>query len=343
MLNRNFLIIFIFLVHIFFSLYYYEPYTFLHEDGIAFAFISLSLSEDGDLYLENNFPFTPIGERPEKSFYSLGKNGKYLPKHSPFMSLLAIPFYKIFGFNGFLIFNLIIFFGILFFLSRFLDKKISLIQGLSFSSIFFLPFIFYHTYSFCPDIFLAFLISGGLLLINKNRDFFGGILTGLTVFLRPNYVFQIFPGLFISRKKIIYLSGFILGILPFLLYNTFFFGLPWTTSYDKTLVITKAGKIAVSHYELFSVDFSRFWKILALYPRGLIFCAPIIFPLLMVLFLRRKDYKDISIFLFSTWLWHYIFYGFYIAWLANHIGLRFFIVPVLLTSLASISFNKENK
>lgn len=341
MLNRNLLIFFIFLIHLFFSIYYYQPYTFLHEDGIAFAFISVSLAEDGDLYLENNLPFTPIGDRPEKSFYSLSKDGKYMPKHSPLLSLLGIPFYKAFGFNGFLILNLIIFSGILFFLSRFLEERVSILQGLSFSSIFLLPFIFYHTYSFCPDILITFLISFSFWLLKVKKDFFSGIISGLNIFLRPNYIFQIFPFLFVSRKKIFYLSGVALGLFPFLLYNIIFFGYPWTTSYDRTVVYTKTGQISVSHYELFSVDFSRFWKILALYPRGLVFCAPVTFPLLLLLFLKRKKFKEISIFLFSTWIWHYIFYGFYVAWLANHYGLRFFIVPVLLTSLSAIAFQKE--
>lgn len=341
MVNRNLLIIFIFCIHLFFSIYYYQPYNFLHEDGIAFAFISVSLAEDGDLYLENNFPFTPIGDRPEKSFYSFSKDGKYVPKHSPFMSFFATVFYKIFGFNGFLIFNLLIFFGILFFLSRSLDERVSILQGLSFSSPFLLPFIFYHTYSFCPDIFLTFLISLGFWLIKVEKDFLSGILAGLNIFLRPNYIFQIFPFLLVSRKKILYLIGVTIGLIPFLLYNTIFFGSPWTTSYERTVVYTKTGQISVSHFELFSVDFSRFWKILALYPRGLIFCAPVVFPLLLLLFLKRKNFKEISIFLFSTWMWHYIFYGFYVAWLANHHGLRFFIVPVLLTSLSSLVFEKE--
>lgn len=342
MLNRNFLIIIIFLIHIFFSLFYYEPYTFLHEDGIAFAFISISISEDGDLFMENNLPFFAIGDRPEKSFYSLGKNGKFYPKHSPFMSFLAVPFYKLFGFNGFLIFNLISFFCVLFFLSRFLQERVSFLQALAFSSIFLLPFIFYHTYSFCPDILLTTLISASFFFLNKG-NLVSGILSGLCVFLRPNYAFQVFPSLFISKNKIKFLAGFLIGLIPFFLYNTIIYGSPFLTSYDKTVVLTKMGKIYVSHYELFSLDFSRFFKILALYPRGLLFSAPVIFPLLFSLFLNLKKYKDVSIFLFSTWLWHYIFYGFYIAWLSNHIGLRFFLVPVLLTSLASLSLQIEKK
>lgn len=337
-MSRDFLITLIFLIHLFFSIYFYEPYTFLHGDGIAFAFISISISEDFDLYIENNFPFFAIGDRPEKSFFSIGRNGKIFPKHSPLISFFAAPFYKIFGFNGFLIFNLTVFFGGLFFISRVFERKVSILKALSFSSIFLLPFVFYHTYSFSPDIFLFFLISSGLFFLNFKKDFFCGVITGIAVFVRPNYIFQIFPFLFLTDKKLKYLVGTVIGVLPFLLYNTVAFGMPWKTGYDKTLVMTKKGVEAVSHYELFSVDFSRFYEIIFLKDRGLIYSAPIIFPLLLLTIFRFRENKKFSLFLILTWVWHYIFYSFYLAWMANHFGLRFFLVPVLLTSISSVFF-----
>jgi hypothetical protein len=315
----------------------YRPHTFIRGDGVAYAFMDASLAQDGDLYLENNLPF-PLGSRPESSLYALGANGRLWPKHPPFLPLVAFPFHLALGLNGLLLFNLLLLCGTVFVLSRFLPPRTSLLQGLAFASVFLLPYVFFHTYSFSPDMFLALLMAGMLWGLERKKDTTAGLMAGLMVFLRPNYVFQVLLGLPLARNKIRYALGAGLGLLPFIAYNVIAFGAPWTTGYARVVVATPAGAQIVSHAELFSYEPSRFLQIFTHWPRGLIFSAPIVFPLLLVLALKFKIHRRIAAFVFASWGWHYLFYAFYVPWLADHAGIRFLMPVVLMSSLGALAF-----
>lgn len=325
------------LIHAAVLLLEYKPHTFIRGDGVAYAFMDVSLAQDGDLYLENNLPF-PLGGRPESSLYALGANGRLWPKHPPFLPIVAFPFYLALGLNGLLLFNLLLLCGTVFILSRFLPPRISLLQGLAFASVFLLPYVFFHAYSFSPDMFLALLMAGMLWGLERNRDGTAGLLAGLMVFLRPNYVFQILLGLPFARRRFRYVLGAWLGLLPVVAYNWAAFGEPWTTGYARVAVATPAGAEIVSHMELFSWEPARFLLLFTHWPRGLVFSAPIVFPLLLALALKFRLYQKVAAFVFFSWGWHYLFYAFYVPWLADHAGIRFLMPVVLMSGLGALSF-----
>ncbi len=338
-IKRVYLLAFIIFAHLFALPFKYKPHTFIRQDGVAYAFMDLSLAKDGDLYLENNLPLA-IGDRPEKSFLSIGKNGKMMPKHPPALPFLAFPFFIIFGFNGLLIFNYLIFFLSIYFILKFFEESLSLNQSLALLSLFLLPYFYYYAYNFSPDILIGFFIVVSLWAILKEKEFLAGLFTGIMFFLRPNYIIQILPCTLISKNKRNYFFGLIFGFLPPLIYNTISFGKPYITGYHNVLVFTKEGLKVIDHIELFSFEPYRFLGIFFHYPKGIIFSAPISLVLLFALLLKIKENKKLGAFVFLTWIWHYIFYSFYVPWLADHSGIRFFLPVIMLSSLGALVFKK---
>ena len=317
----------------------YHPHTFIRGDGVAYAYMDVSLAQDGDLYLENNLPFPP-GGRPESSLYALGRDGRLWPKHPPLLPLAAFPFYLAMGLNGLLAFNFLLLAGTMFLLSRLIPAALPLPQGLAFASVFLLPYVFFHTYSFSPDLFLALLTAAMLWGLEKNKEGWAGAAAGLMVFLRPNYLVQILLGLVMARRKAPFALGAVLGILPAMIYNTAAFGRPWWTGYHRVVVASPAGPRMVSHLELFSLDPLRFLQLFAHWDRGLLFSAPIVFPLLLALALAWRRNRRVAAFVFSTWGWHLLFYACYIPWLADHVGIRFLMPPVLLSAMGALGLGR---
>lgn len=334
-IDRRWFVAAVLLLHAALVLIGYHPHTFIRGDGVAYAYMDVSLAEDGDLYLENNLPFPP-GGRPESSLYALGRDGRLWPKHPPLLPLAAFPFYLALGLNGLLVFNVLLLGGTVLLLSLLLPRRIPLPKGLAFASVFLLPYVFFHTYSFSPDLLLAFLAALMLWGLQSGKEEWAGLASGLMVFLRPNYLFQVVLGAALARKRAPFLLGAGVGLLPCLAYNAFAFGAPWLTGYHRVVVATAAGPRLVSHTDLFSLDPSRFLQLFAHWDRGLLFSAPVVFPLLLALALRWRSNRRPAAFVFATWGWHLLFYTCYVPWLADHVGIRFLMPPVLLSALGAL-------
>jgi hypothetical protein len=84
---------------------HYRPLTYLYGDAPYYAAITASLVYDHDLELRNQ---TPGDLRLHNLQLALGQHGEWYPKHPIFVSLLAIPFFVVFGYVGCLITNVVI-------------------------------------------------------------------------------------------------------------------------------------------------------------------------------------------------------------------------------------------
>ena len=92
---------------------YDEHFSFLIGDCPYYALTSESLLKDGDFNLGNQLAQGKSGAefheklRSHNGFFALSPDGRVVPKHSVLMPLLALPFRVVFGWYGFLVFNVL--------------------------------------------------------------------------------------------------------------------------------------------------------------------------------------------------------------------------------------------
>jgi len=311
-----------------------HPHTFLKADAINYAYMAVSMIQDGDLDLRNNLPLPP-SRNPESSFYALGRDGAWYPKHPPLLGFLGIPFYFLLGFSGLLLLNGLWVGGAIVILSLFLPKQISWLHGLAFSAVFVQPYLFAHVYDFSSDMLLAFLLAGSAWLLFSHREGWAGFLAGMMVFVRPNYLLQCLVGAWFAPRRSRFLAGAAAGLLPCLLYNTWAFGAPWKTGYQSVILQTATGYAVVSHLSLFHLSPRQWLDLWITFPRGLLFSAPLLLPFLLAPWLRSRTVDAIHRFQTITFLWHYVFYAFYIPWDADRGGIRFMIPVIFFSCLGS--------
>src|SRR5258708_35445357 len=81
-----------------------QQHDFLIGDCSYYAATAESLARDGDWELRNQLP----GDlKDHEGFFALSKDQRIVPKHSTLLPILSVPFFLLFGTKGFLVFNLI--------------------------------------------------------------------------------------------------------------------------------------------------------------------------------------------------------------------------------------------
>jgi len=250
----------------------YEPYSFLRRDASFYATITRGLSEDGSLRAESLQPSSwYTGNHPHYqeldaswSNVSIGTNGEWYPKHSFVMSAIAVPFYHVLGIPGLLIFNLLAIVAILF--SAYLLAQ-PLVRGP--------PLIFAlvligtgatfidQTYQFSSDVFSAAVVLVGFVCLNRRKCLWAGFLFGLALWARPTLVILIAPVAFVMSYRILKkpeVRRVALGMVPCIfagaLANWLMFGAPWTSGYDRILVVHEGVPALESAKNLFTLSWS---------------------------------------------------------------------------------------
>lgn len=163
-------------------LWRYQPYTYLYYDPGWSAETTRSLLEDADLDLRNQLSFDPQAAGDQTA---LGVRGEWYPLHEILLPLVSIPFYAVFGVNGFLLCNYLI--GLMLVAgcyqtaARFSDPKpaffAALATGLS-------PVTIEYVYSFSIDLFGAALLIWAFDFAVGRMWFRCGLAFGAAVFAR---------------------------------------------------------------------------------------------------------------------------------------------------------------
>ena len=226
--------------------------AFLIGDCPYYAATTISLVQDGDWDLRNQLP-GDLGDH--EGFFALSKDGRIVPKHSTLMPILSIPFYIVFGKIGFLLFNLIQVFFLIFGIAALAGngagaRLMALVCYLS------TPFLAY-TFNYSPDIFCAASIVWSFFFAVRKRPILCGLLAGLAIWAKVYAALLVLPLALIvlplSWRAVAsgVLAGF-LAVAPMLAINAHLFGAPWITGYDRDARITPEGFTVTEHYSRFN-------------------------------------------------------------------------------------------
>ena len=246
---------------------------FIKGDSHYYQAVIISLLDDGDLLLANNIEATD----PLNGQLAVGKDG-LVPKHPIFMSLVSIPFYKVLGNRGLLLFNVIdcvILVLLIFKLNRlFVNGLLACLTSVLYATA---TLIYNYVYNYSPDIFATVLILAGVNLVFRKRYYSGALCLGLSVFAKlPNVVLAGIALLYASwmmltdrpdqtgavlRNNWLHLACalacFALALAPFAYVNYRLFGSPVITGYQRTAEHgTVAGEVRISdHMNKFNQPF----------------------------------------------------------------------------------------
>jgi hypothetical protein len=335
---------------------------FLVGDCPYYAATCISLVRDGDWNIQNQLP----GElQDHNGFFALSQDGRVVPKHSTLMPILSIPFYWLFGVKGFLIFNVLQVFLLIWGIVALagggvVARWLGLVGYLS------TPFLFY-TYNYSPDVLGTVLLVWAYVFALCNpspkrseasvpdptlrfglgksvQPVIAGLLAGMAIWAKIYLAFVLAPLLLLIvplgwRKSLLCGAGAVVAIAPMLMINAHLFGAPWITGYDRDARITAAGFVITEHYSRFHQPFFAGLGNLLFDSRiGLLRTAPLWFLWPVgVWYALRADRSRMAVMrmvvLSSAVLINLFFFSTYDEWNASVFGNRF-LFPALAIGLA---------
>lgn len=248
----------------------YQPDTWLFADG-SFYFTTLrSLVEHGRLEQKDLQPRSWYEQdlkwnrrlTDDWSNVALGRNGGWYPKHPILVPVAAIPLYLLYGPIGTLALNVLMNLAFLLLAyklaTRFAHPGIAAFVVALAAAV---PFVREMSYSFSNDLLGTILLLGALELSFAKRFGLAGVLAGLSLWSRVTHA-AFLPGLVIVAwdqggwkgvRRAILFACIPLGVWAAL--NTWQFGAPWTTSYQRVIVRENGVAKTASHARLFNVPF----------------------------------------------------------------------------------------
>ena len=311
---------------------------FLIGDCPYYASAAVSLRVDGDLDISNQLRGgLPVHQRQ----VALGRDGAWYPKHPVLMPILSVPFYALFGVAGFLAFNVLVLAGLAVVIWALCRRHVSGgIAAVSALVVLGGSFLRAYVYNYSPDLLSTLLVLGGLLMILRERPLAAGALLGLSVMAKLTNIFLIplVAGFLLARPTRRDTLRLAAGALPFLailaLLNTFMFGSPALSGYDRTLVLEDGAVATVSHRGFFDLPPLEGIRGQLFSPgTGVIPTSPVLLLALpgLVLLIRRRPWEGLLVLcvcefiflLFSTYRW----------WGTSHYGNRFLMIPVALAGV----------
>ncbi len=236
----------------------YEPYTFLHEDGTFYANINKAIARDGSIeqtqYHPRSWLVEDLGWNRNLdqgwSNVSLGRDGRWMPKHSFVLPLFSTPLFVVFGYDGLLWFHMLaLVVGLMaaFEVARtYLSDGVAALATMAVAA---QPVVSGDVYSYNNDVFYSALLLVGVVAQLRQRPWLAGLVYGLAVWAKATNV------LFIAPVGLALLWGqpwstwrrmamaFAVPMSLFLAANTWFYGAPWVTSYSRILM-RKDGQLA---------------------------------------------------------------------------------------------------
>lgn len=258
--------------------------TWLFRDGRFYTNVAVTLTErlslDQGEFCASWYDGSLGWNRELDSGWSnvaLGRHDEHWPKHNYLLPIAASPLVFAFGLAGTLLFNLlalgVVCAGLFRFGRAFASPPAAATAAIAF--VFGSAIVGQNAYDFSTDVFLLACFSQGLAaLVEANesprRGALAGVLFGMAVVIRPTTVAFLVPLAILAlahagRRP---LGGAIAGGAAVLglagAMNTYLFGAPWMTGYQRTLVVIGGHPQAASHTDLFSVPFEqglvRLWE-----------------------------------------------------------------------------------
>jgi hypothetical protein len=258
--------------------------TWLFRDGRFYTNVAVTLTEQLSLeqseFCASWYDGTLGWNRdldPGWSNVALGRHDEHWPKHNWLLPLAASPLVFAFGLAGTLIFNLlglgVVTAGLFRFARAFTSPAAAACASIAF--VFGSAIVGQNAYDFSTDVFLLACFSSGLaaLVPERGADEAGwraGLLFGMAVVIRPTTVAFLLPlgvlAVALAGKKPLLRAvgggAIVLGLAGIV--NTYLFGAPWLTGYQRTLVVVGGHPEASSHTDLFSVPIEqglvRMWE-----------------------------------------------------------------------------------
>lgn len=317
----------------------YDGGPYLRGDCEFYFQTARSLLNDHDLDLSNEMP---DADRRHVDQVSQDVRGRVVPKHPVLMPIAAVPFVAWEGRKGALHFNLLqltLLSGAMYLLARRVARP-GTAAGAAVAATLgsFLP---HYAWNFSPDVFSALLLVAGLALVTSPRDdrrglVGGAVLVGLAVWAKQALVVFV-PGVFLliptlsKRNVLAVCAGLAVGILPFLALNTYLFGSPFVTSYDR---IIGGGHQIYSQKNAFVLPFREgAWGQFADGNHGLLLTSPITLAALVgfVPLARRQPRVAVALAVGMAGL--FALYSIYWDWATSHYGNRFLIPIVALAAV----------
>jgi 4-amino-4-deoxy-L-arabinose transferase-like glycosyltransferase len=218
--------------------------TWLDNDGAYYRLTILSILQDGDLDLHNQFARAPIYQIRHN--VSLGARGEWYPKHPLLLPLLAIPFFLIAGDVGLLAFNVLALLGlcaVMWALARRVASEAAALLVVFVLGYF--TFLRHNAYDFSTDVLSTLLVAAAVLLLLRDRDAWAGALLGLAMWTRWNNAVFIPVGLLLARQRLRFLLALAPPCAALLALNQYMFGSWHVTPYDRVVHIDALGQASL--------------------------------------------------------------------------------------------------
>lgn len=281
----------------------YVPHTWIQRDGRFYVNVNTTIVEDlsvdqGEFaasWYEGNLGWNRSLDAGWSNV-ALGRNGEHLPKHPILLPILSTPLFWAFGLYGTLIFNVLMF-GLIAAAAFVLARKHASMAAAAFAAIA-LPLatgIRDHAYDYHVDVLMLALFTGGFALCYARRGLWAGLLIGACVVLRPTSLLWV-PSLALilaaDRDWRTLKHALIGGAIPLVLFalsNTWLYGMPWWSGYNRVLVVVNGEAQIADVSDAFGVPFEQGLETLWNGPYGVEHRLPLMFAALPgLLFLLRK-------------------------------------------------------
>ena len=323
----------------------YRPLSYLVGDCPYYAMASVSMLYDGDLDLRNQLQG---GLSVHGRQIALGDDGAWYPKHPLLMPLLSIPFLMAFGVPGFLLFNILVL--ALLALALMQLARTAAPPFIAATAAFLLitgTFLRRYDYNYSPDLFATLVLVIAILMIIRGRDVAGGLLAGAAVAAKMTHLFlvPIFLGYAVWargwRGGLRASCGAAGPLLALALLNLSLFGSPFTTSYDRNVVIEGDTVSTLSHRGLFDGDpIAGLLAELFDPQHGLLTTSPVLFLALpgLVLLFRKRPRDAVLYVVVAEFL--LLLFATYRHWDTSHYGNRF-LMPVVAVCAPAVALTLE--
>jgi hypothetical protein len=187
-----------------------------------------------DYFVKQSSVERTLGFRPD--VFSVALDGRLLPKHPWLMSVLAAPFYGLFGQAGFWIFEQLALAGLFWGLYKMVEPYAGARSAAILCSLVAVGtnLLYFYSYDFSYDVLGAALIIGGTALL-RTHFFWAGLLLGASLHIRitngvliPFIIFAHYPFFHIKkcdwRPWLVTSAGVFLAWGPLLFINHHYFG-----------------------------------------------------------------------------------------------------------------------
>lgn len=314
--------------------------TFLAGDGPYYRATLLSIIEDGDIDVRNQFAQL---QYDPASHVSLAADGRWVPKAPLPLSVFSIPFFVVLGDRGLLAFNLLqlsILTSIMWLLARVAATPIAASMA---TLVFMLGTLLRPAaYNWSPDLLSTMLTMTSMLALLRHRMMSSALLLSLALWVKvTNLAFVPLFGAYAvwtstRQEWLRFAGGTLLGIATIAVWQWRLFGSPLVTPYDRVIASITDGVVAIepSHRTFFDVNLIQ-GILTQLTDRrmGLIASAPPIVAGFLGLLPLYRRHSPLAVLVAMIMAAQILAFGSYRLWDQSNFGHRFLLTTIALGAI----------